>query len=84
MNLTHPFWLASPAFWKVSDQNLPADEHMLDIYIIPEEPDPPLRPDDLDEDVEQHEIDEDNEETKHYKAQMATYKTLKLAKKSKE
>jgi hypothetical protein len=83
-NLTHPFGLLRPAFWKISTQNLPSVEHMLDIYNIPEEPTKPTRPNELDDDAEQPEIEEHNEETKYYKAQMATYKILKDAKKNKE
>jgi hypothetical protein len=83
-NLTHPFGLLRPAFWKVNSKNLPTVEHMLDIYNIPEEPVQPAKPVELDDEAEQHEIDEHNEERQHYKAQLATYKRLKLAKTSKE
>ena len=69
---------------RVSNQNLPTVEHMLDIYNIPEEPAQPLRPDELNEEAETDEIAEYNEQTQDYKAQMATHKRLKNAKTSQE
>ena len=57
---------------------------MLGVYNIPKEPVKPKRPNQPDEDAMADEMAEYNQLTQDYKAQMAKYETLRLAKKCKE